>query len=55
MCEAWEEERRAGILEGKIEAILSLMESVKCTLEEAMNMLKLSEEDRDICRKKIVL
>ena len=55
MSWAWEEERRAGILEGVLSSLKSIMKNFKCSLEDAMDALELSEEDKDICRKKIEL
>ena len=49
MCDAWEEERR----EGKLASLKSLMETMSLTLEEAMNALKFTEEEKQICRERL--
>ena len=49
MCEAWEEERREGDITRMIASLESLMESTNWTLEQAMDMLKLTEEEKQIC------
>ena len=53
MCEAWEEERQSGKLEGELEgklaSVISLMETMNLNLEDAMNALKLTEEEKQIC------
>ena len=53
MCEAWEEERREGDLNRMIASLKSLMETMNLNLEDAMNALKLTEEERQICREKM--
>ena len=54
MCEIWEEERLEGRAEGRAEALKSslksLMETMHLSVEDAMNALKLTEEERQICR-----
>ena len=49
MCEAWEEERREGDITRMIASVISLMETMNLSLEDAMNALKLTEEEKQIC------
>ena len=57
MCEAWEEERQSGKLEGDVNRMIaslkSLIKNANMTLEEAMRILELSEEEKQICREKL--
>ena len=50
MCEIWEEIKQKGILEGIMTSLESLMETMNLNLEDAMNALKLTEEEKQICR-----
>lgn len=62
MCEAWKElfreeltqERNKGKIEGKDETrakdLQALMDSLKIGLEEAMNILKINEDEKEYCR-----
>ena len=49
MSEAWEEERREGRIEGLLASLESLMETLNLSLENAMNAIKLTEEEKQIC------
>ena len=67
MCEAWEEERRKGKAEGRTEgkaegktetlisSLKSLMETMNLGIEEAMNALRLNDEEKQMCRKALEL
>lgn len=71
MCEAWEEERRKGKAEGRAEgrtegkaegktetlisSLKSLMETMNLGIEEAMNALRLNDEEKQMCRKELKL
>ena len=63
MCEAWEEERRKGKAEGRTEgktetlisSLKSLMETMNLGIEEAMNALKLNDEEKQMCKKELGL
>ena len=50
-----EEGRAEGIIEGKIEAICNLIMANKCTLDEAINLLKIPEEKVDYVRTEVQL
>lgn len=55
MCKELEELYAEGRAEGRVEgignSISALMENVKCTLEQAMDMLGIAVDSRDIYRK----
>ena len=45
MCEVIERNREEGRIEGRIEAITNLMDSLKLTAQQAMSALKIPESD----------
>lgn len=53
MCEIWEEIRQKGKLEGIIASLKSLMETMNLNLEDAMNALKLTDEEKQMCKEKM--
>ncbi|MCM1171279.1 MAG: hypothetical protein NC393_04040 [Clostridium sp.] len=61
MCKAFEDYRLEGKLEGrqegrregKLEALRTLMETLHLSLEQAMEALKIPEQEQDIYRKAI--
>ena len=53
MCEIWEEIKLEGEFKGKLTSLKSLMETMNLSLEDAMNALKLTEEEKQMCREKL--
>ncbi len=48
MCKAWDDHKEAGRQEGILISIKNLMESMKISAIQAMEMLQISERDRDM-------
>ena len=50
MCIAWDEQeewgRQKGLAQGRVEAIRNIMDSLKITAMEAMDILKIAKEER---------
>ncbi len=61
MCKAWEDQKLEGIMEGKkegikegrLELIRRIMENRKMPLEEVLELIGMSEEERISCRKEM--
>ena len=51
--EGMEKGRMLGIIEGKLESLKNMLESPGMTLESAMNLLKIAEEDRPMYRERL--
>ena len=45
------EEREEGRAEGKAEGIINLMSNMNCSVDAAMDMLGISPEERELCKK----
>ena len=53
MCKAFEDYRLKGKREGKLEALRNLMETLHLPLEQAMEALKIPEQEQEIYRRAI--
>ena len=51
MCEIFESIKKSGIIEGKVEDIRKIMSSLDISMEKAMDILEVSEEEREIYKK----
>ncbi len=53
MCKAFEDYKLEGRREGKLEALINLMETLHLSLEQAMEALKIPEQEQEIYRNAI--
>ena len=51
MCEIFDSIKRRGEVKGKIEYIQKIMSSLNISMEKAMDILEVSEEEREMYKK----
>ena len=62
MCETWEEIKlegkeeglKEGLKEARLASLKSLLKNTDMTLEEAMNVLEFSEEERQVYKEEVM-